>query len=53
MYHQGARRQYIGKPVVDMDYVWGDDESIINIQTVPEIKLNKRHNALFFTMLEV
>ena len=31
-----------------MDYVWGDNESMINSSTIPEAKLNKRHNILSF-----
>ena len=31
-----------------MDYVWGDNESMINSATIPESKLNKRHNILSF-----
>ena len=39
---------YLGKPVGEMDYVWGDNESMINSSTIPESKLNKRHNILSF-----
>ena len=31
-----------------MDYVWGDNESMINSSTIPESKLSKRHNILSF-----
>ena len=31
-----------------MDYVWGDNKSMINSSTIPESKLNKRHNILSF-----
>ena len=31
-----------------MDYVWGDNESMINSSTIPEAKLHKRHNILSF-----
>ena len=31
-----------------MDYVWGDNESMIKSSTIPESKLNKRHNILSF-----
>ena len=41
-------QQYIGKPVDDMDYVWGDNESIINSSTIPEAKLYKQHHILSF-----
>ena len=43
-----AYLQYLGKPVGEMDYVWGDNESMINSSTIPESKLNKRHNILLF-----
>ena len=45
--HQ-AYLQYHGKPVGEMDYVWGDNESMINSSTLPEAKLHKRHNILLF-----
>ena len=38
----------LGKPVHNIDYVWGDNESIINSLTVPDAKLHKRHNILSF-----
>ena len=31
-----------------MDYVWGDNKSMINSSTIPESKLNKQHNILSF-----
>ena len=31
-----------------MDYVWGDNKSMIDSSTIPESKLNKRHNILSF-----
>ena len=40
--------RYLGKPVYNMDYVWGDNESMINSSTIPEAKLHKRHNILSF-----
>ena len=43
-----AYLQYHGKPVNEMDYIWGDNESMINSSTIPESKLNKRHNILSF-----
>ena len=35
-----AYLRYLGKPVGEMDYVWGDNESMINSSTVPEAKLH-------------
>ena len=43
-----AYLQYLGKLVGDMDYVWGDNESMINSSTIPEAKLHKQHNILSF-----
>ena len=31
-----------------MDYVWGDNKSMINSSTVPDAKLHKRHNISSF-----
>jgi len=41
-------RRYIGKPVADINYTWGDNENMINSTTVPEAKLHKRHSTLSF-----
>ena len=48
LYHRGVYQRYLGKPVGEMDYVWGDNESMINSPIVPEaeFKLHKRHNIL-------
>ena len=43
-----AYLRYLGKPVGEMDYVWGDNKSMIDSSTVPEAKLHKRHNILSF-----
>ena len=43
-----AYLRYLGKPVGEMDYVWGDNESMINSSTVPDAKLHKRHHILSF-----
>ena len=40
--------RYLGKPVHDMNFVWGNNESMINSSTVPVAKLHKRHNILLF-----
>ena len=45
--HQAYLR-YLGKPVGEIDYVWGDNKSMIDSSTVPEAKLHKRHNILSF-----
>ena len=43
-----AYLRYLGKPVGEMEYVWGDNKSMIDSSTIPESKLNKRHNILSF-----
>ena len=48
LYHRGAYRRYLGKPVGEMDYVWGDNERMTNSPAVPEDKSNKRHNIVSF-----
>jgi len=48
LYHRGAYRLYIEQPAGKMEYVWGDDESMINSPTVPEDKSHKKHNILSF-----
>ena len=39
---------YLGKPVGEMNYVWGDNKSMIDSSTVPEARLHKRYNILSF-----
>ena len=46
--NQRAYLQYLAEPVHNMDYVWRDNESMINSLTVPDAKLHKRHNNLSF-----
>merc|ERR1712238_275536 len=36
------------KDVGEIDYVWGDNENMINSPTIPEAKLHKRHSILSF-----
>ena len=48
LYYRGAYRRYPKQPVGEMDYVWGDNESMSNSPTAPEAKLHKRHNILLF-----
>ena len=43
-----AYLRYLGKPVSEMDYVWGDNKNMINRSTIPEARLHKRHNILSF-----
>ena len=48
LYYRGGYRRYIGKPVGNTDYAWGDNENMFNSTTVPEAKLHKRYNILSF-----
>ena len=48
LYYQGAFQRYPGQPVGEMDYVWGNNENMINTKTVPEAKLHKRYSILSF-----
>ena len=48
LYHQGAYQQHLGKIVDEMNYVWGDNKSMINSSTGSKAKLHARHNILFF-----
>ena len=45
--HQAYLR-YLRKPVGEMDYLWGDNESMTNSPTIPEAKLHTGHNILLF-----
>ena len=40
--------RYLGVPVGDEDYAWGDNDAMINSATIPDAKLHKRHNILSF-----
>ena len=40
--------RYLGVPVFNTSYVWGDNESQIHSSTVPYARLGKRHNILSF-----
>ena len=39
---------YLGVPVCETIYVWGDNESQVKSSTIPYAKLNKRHNILLY-----
>ena len=45
---QRAYLCYLREPVGEMDYVWGDNKSMIDSLTIPESKLNKQHSILSF-----
>ena len=43
--HQ-AYLQYLGTPVGGIDYVWEDNENMINSLTLSDAKFHKQHNIL-------
>ena len=47
-HYDSGSRTLLGKPVGEMDYVWGDNKSMIDSSTIPEARLHKRHNILSF-----
>jgi hypothetical protein len=40
--------RYLGVPVCETSYVWGENESQIKSNSIPYAKLNKRHNILSY-----
>ena len=40
--------RYLGVPLRERSYVFGDNESVVNSSVQPHAKLHKRHNALSF-----
>ena len=40
--------RYLGVPIRDTDYMFGDNRSVVDSSTLPHAKLHKRHNALSF-----
>ena len=40
--------RYLGVPVHNISYAWGDNDAMINSVTLPDAKLHKRHNILSF-----
>jgi hypothetical protein len=40
--------QYLGVPIQEQSYMFGDNESVVNSSSVPHSKLHKRHTALSF-----
>jgi hypothetical protein len=39
---------YLGVPIWEKSYVFGDNKTVINASLTPHAKLHKRHNALSF-----
>src|SRR5687768_12211509 len=40
--------RYLGVPIGDLSYMFGDNESVVNSSSIPHYKLHKRHTALSF-----
>ena len=40
--------KYLGVPVRDTSYLFGDNESVVTSSTLPHSQLKKRHTALSF-----
>ena len=40
--------RYLGVPIREKDYVFGDNKSVIDSSTIPHGKLSKRHNMLSY-----
>ena len=40
--------RYLGVPIHDKSYVFGDNKMVVDSSTIPHAKLHKRHNALSF-----
>ena len=40
--------RYLGVPIREKDYLFGDNQSVVNSSTIPFSKLHKRHTALSF-----
>ena len=40
--------RYLGVPIREKDYVFGDNKSVVDSSTTPHGKLSKRHNMLSY-----
>ncbi len=40
--------RYLGVPVEGASYMFGDNETVVNTASIPQARLNKRHNALSY-----
>ena len=40
--------RYLGVPVMDKSFMFGDNKSVVTSSTIPSSALNKRHNALSY-----
>ena len=40
--------RYLGVPINEISFMFGDNESVVNSSSIPHAKLHKRHTALSF-----
>ena len=40
--------RYLGVPIINKSYMFGDNQSVVTNSTIPHSSLNKRHNALSY-----
>lgn len=40
--------RYLGVPVMEQSFMFGDNKSVVDSASIPQAKLHKRHNALSF-----
>ena len=40
--------RYLGVPICEKSYMFGDNESVVNSLSIPHAKLHKRHTAVSF-----
>ena len=40
--------RYLGVPIKEQSYMFGDNKSVVNSSLIPYAKLHKQHNALSF-----
>jgi hypothetical protein len=43
---------YLGVPIWEKGYVFGDNKTVIDASSTPHAKLHKRHNALSFHLVQ-
>ena len=43
--------RYLGVPIRDISYMFGDNKSVVDSSTIPHAKLHKRHMTLSFNQV--
>jgi hypothetical protein len=43
-----ATLRYLGAPVSEKSYMFGNNQAVVSYSTIPHSSLNKRHNALAY-----